>query len=1079
MQKALVALAHELGAVSGCFEPDALCEALGLGNRPDLRREVLGDLSLDVTEVTCPAPDAPPRYGWMLSPDRRRAALRQLLTSAQVKQALDQAPPPWPDDAFGEMMHRILRTGHADIARPRSTDDDNRLLVLLRRNAALLDAVQFLRAVPALDRTTLEQQETEAKRQIQEIQKRRDLAIVLPRRHFGYDNVRRRLSHFLRGNTVDTRPVLLTGTGGIGKSAVLARLMQDWQSRKDAPITVILDFDRPQLKAGAPVPIAREILNQLATGVRRTITPATEGEEISRALREIRSSLTSIDTQGRQRDHGAQSQLLETMIPGWFQGEWARLLRDQPIALALDSFEAVDRQGGRVVTYILDVERQLQQQLSGLRTVLSGRAEPLTGKALDTRFGPPSRRITLTGLTVEAGADLLAEEDCRLSNEANPPVLTDADLRRQVSDLLNGHPLALLIFVQYARGHAGDIVGLVASLESDEGFRSEFAHRFLYERILERISDPELRKLAHPGLVLRQINTDLIRFVLAAPCLGLPEDVVPDQARAEALREKLENEYWLVEQGDPPFELRHRADVRRMMVAGLFAGPRDKDTAADRKRKEELRRDALAVCAAAQRYFLEGPPAAAGPEAQARWAAIDEGVRQVQALHYQAFLSPDAPPDFDDRVARALDLSLGEDLETLPPAWRARVKVLLGRALTSDEALDLSDEALMELAEKQEFSAASQHGLSTADEEFNTVSRASEERAAVPGVKAHEDVYRPDGSDWRSASRLSRDIQRAYAAARFDEVADLGPHYIEALQAQTSEEEQEDFNEAIQRGFWRHALWQFLLVAEAQKIPLDIEELGLLEVGLRPLVAAVAFGSVTPGLAERTGANPSRLAPFRSYIDSYRMAARSLDPWLGRVGHFEPSEAEGAIAPSPRALALAAGRLGSEHEFGSLFEAMPDLVGRLEKFWGQGEVGISDIAALYRQFGEDEDLARLLQSERLPQTDTAFRMFRGLNPDLYPPLRHILDDQEGEIIVRLAMAMSERARHWPRELRPAAMSGYSSRQSATLVEAADQCGELRTLCAFVAEFDPRAAVVAEMYDGLTDWFFPFARELAS
>ncbi|AAV97337.1 hypothetical protein SPOA0203 (plasmid) [Ruegeria pomeroyi DSS-3] len=1097
MRQALIDLAQELSAVCGCYEPDALCDALGVEDRPDLRHDVLGALSRGVTEVLCPVPEASPRYGWMLAPDPRAAALRRFLTRAQLDQALELAPTPWQDDLFGQVLHQLLAGAQVEVARPKGSDNETRLLTHLRHNAAILDAVQFARAVPALDARALETLESEAKRQIQEVQKWRDLVIVLPRRHFGYDNIRRRLSHFLRGKTKDTRPLLLTGTGGIGKSAVLARLLQDWQTRRDAPITVILDFDRPQLKTGAPFQIAREILNQIAVGVTRTLDPPEAAANVSKQLRMRRAMLSSTDLMGEVRDHGAQADFLESQLPGWFRGDWTHGLRSQPIALAFDSFEAVDRQGGEVVRLILAVEEQFRRELPGLRCVLSGRAEPLEGEELDDRFGPSSRRITLDGLSVEAGAQLIEEEDRRLSEEDQqrkgidrPPVLTDETLRRTVSRLLKGHPLALLIFVKYARTHDGDIADLIADLEEDGAgaFRSEFAHRFLYERILDRIDDPELRSLAHPGLVLRQINTDLIRFVLAVPCLGLPEGTVLPEGRAEALRKKLENEYWLVDPGEPPFDLRHRADVRRMMVAGLFAGPREADTAADHKRKARLREDALAVCSAARDYFRLGPPDGSDEGARQRWQAMDPEMRNLHALYYEAFLSPRDVPEFDAQTARALDLSLGEDLETLPAAWRARVNVLLGRVLSKEEAFDLGDD-LRELAEKQEFTSAAQHGLSTADEDFTTVSEASESRAGDPlGVRAHEDVYRPDGSDWRSASRLSRDIQRAFAAARFAEVADLAPRYFEALEFRSNKEIAEDHADAMQRGYWRHPMWQCLLVAgsgvetsamaQAASVFLDSAD------HQRALPGVIAFiAQQTDPMQRHKELDVLQGADFKSYVDAYRMSGSILDGWLGRKtalmasGRGVPLSGK-PISRSPRALSLAAGRAGrAEEEFGALFEAAPDLAGRLEKFWAHGAPGISDITDLYRQFGEEEDLTRLLASEALPQTDLAFRMFRGLNPDLYPPLRRILEEQEGEVVLRLAEALAQRARHWPEELRMSALSGYSRNQSATLVEVADQCGELGTLCACLAEFDSRAGTVREMFDSLSAWFFPFARDL--
>jgi hypothetical protein len=83
----------------------------------------------------------------------------------------------------------------------------------------------------------------------------------------------------------------------------------------------------------------------------------------------------------------------------------------------------------------------------------------------------------------------------------------------------------------------------------------------LYQRLLHHITDPEVRKLAHPGLVLRRITPGIIRDVLAEPC-GLE---VEDAVAAQRLFERLRNQVSLVAPAEPGI-LRHRPDVRRMML---------------------------------------------------------------------------------------------------------------------------------------------------------------------------------------------------------------------------------------------------------------------------------------------------------------------------------------------------------------------------------------------------------------------------------------------------------------------------------------------------------------------------------
>lgn len=1076
MSEVLVARAFELSAVSGSFEPDALCTSIGVHEHPKLKQEVLRQLSSAVSE-TCHGD--PLRYGWFLLPDQRLNALRQLLTRSQLEHVLASAPEPWPEDVFGHVLRQVLSGKGAKIAIGRGKDSDDDLLAHLRHNAAILDATQFAHEVPALDRETVERLERDAKRQIQLLQRRRDLTTVLPRRHFGYDAVRRRLSNFLRGGTVDSRPVLLTGTGGIGKSAVLARMLQSWQSRKDAPVTIILDFDRPRFKSGSPFEIAREFLNQLAIGVQRTIEPESSAQEIAQKLREIRSGLISSGTEGEQRDHGSQAGFLESVIPTWFEGDWANPLRMQPIAMAFDSFEAVDRQGGEVVRLIMNVERRLRSQLPELRTVLSGRAAPLPKGELEEYFGPERRQLNLDGLDEESGALLLQEEDTRLAGETGETVLPGEDMRRNISRILLGHPLALLIFAQYAQSHTGDVSKLVDDLERDRAFQAEFAHRFLYERILDRIDDDDVRKLAHPGLVLRQINEDLIRFVLAGPCLDLPADSEMEKGRVSKLREKLENEYWLVEPGDEPFPLRHRPDVRRLMVSGLFAAPRDDDTPGQVERKEKLREDALTVCRAAKDYFLNGPPDSAGADARKRWEMLDEVLRRTEALYYGAFLSPDTPDAFDREEANELDLALGEDVETLPEAWRARIKVLLNRVLTEAEAASLTED-LVEQASEQEFASAKQHGLSSSAADFSTISSSADLRREKS--RALQDAAQSSRRPKLSTSQLSRDIQRAFSTAEFKDVAMLAPDYLKLIHEEPDDEEIES---AGTRGYWQHSIWQCLLVSGVVSDNGSIIEraaqfsAGSPFEGLLVGLVKVAQGDAE-ALLSRIG---MELNSVRSHIDFLRFSAIDLENWISLSQEAETFSNYGradlgrpGFPVMPTALALAAGRHSEDGGRESFYSSLPELAGYLEKFWYNDRPYLSDIEGLYRQFSDERPLE--LQSEKVPViTDLHRRMFRGLNPDLYAPVRTVLMDQADFVATELSASLAKRAVHWPRELMFFDGAEYNRTQSATLIEVADRCGELRVLCDKLAKIDERAEPILRMYDKITEWFFPFARNL--
>jgi tetratricopeptide (TPR) repeat protein len=86
----------------------------------------------------------------------------------------------------------------------------------------------------------------------------------------------------------------------------------------------------------------------------------------------------------------------------------------------------------------------------------------------------------------------------------------------------------------------------------------------LYQRVLQRIPDEDLQKLAHPGLVVRRITENIIRKVLAVPC-GLGKI---DKRRAEELFSGLEKQVDLVIP-EPDGALRHQQDIRRVMLKML------------------------------------------------------------------------------------------------------------------------------------------------------------------------------------------------------------------------------------------------------------------------------------------------------------------------------------------------------------------------------------------------------------------------------------------------------------------------------------------------------------------------------
>ncbi|MEM8849117.1 MAG: ATP-binding protein [Pseudomonadota bacterium] len=1102
MTSPLLRHALRLASVTGAFNPDDLADAAGL-DRAQMteRRALMQGLSRHVTEIIRPA------YGWCLTPDARRSELERMISADQILRSLGAAPCRWDDDLMALHLRAFMRGEQRvpDISTYPDTPDG--IAAALVAFGAVLDAVQFARCIPWLDDVPLAAIEAEAKRLIVEAQRRRDLLVVLPSKHFGYDAERERLSAFLRGGsqTADvisegpeaeaarlaaTRPLFVSGIGGVGKSALLARLLRYWQRRRDGPLTIVLDFDRRQLNSGSPFELMREFLRQAVAGLPDKGFAPEIADEIAAGLLGLRHELLAEVATTYQSERS----LLASILPDRFDCAWASHLRGTPIAIIFDSFEALDRRGGTNVKNVLRFEALLRdrQVLPNLRSVFSGRAEPLAAENMTTWFGPVTRRIELKGLRPGDGAELIAATDARLAKaKDHVPLLANATQRLDIARALRGHPLALLMAVKFIHSRPEELDALVADLRKGGGrnFKAEFAQVFLYERILDRIAEDEVRQLAHPGLVLRTISADLIRLVAAGPCLG--RDDVPTEAEAEALYRKLAEEYWLVE-GDGSGDLRHRPDLRHLMLPGLFAEPRQDDSPEKRRRKRALRAKALRVTEAARDYYRHGPPREMAPE-RGRWSRLPRDERQANSLYYEALLSPETPPSFEFDTANLLQRELGADMDALPIAWRARVDALLDRDVEEGGRETLTED-LREKASVMRNVRQSKSGQAGARPK--TVAPSSAQRRPLTG-EAQRGLS-------TSAAELEGEIAWFFAQADFRAVIGHSSAYFDALRA--NDRAFDALQRSVVSGFFQTAMWRLLLSHRVVGKEVDVEGL---QGSVLPGSPLIAYVDAIQCAARGEPVDLASLAPdeFRSPVTSlegfrHRSAEVHRRPW--QTG--ESKRPKLGLAGPANALALAtSGRFTDMAE--RLIPKIPELKQLLGQLWSnrgvrlhrkdpRGFGGVPRAAAIgttLADFGrlylQASDLMFELQAGDLvpgPSPVYIARVFRGLSPDLYDPLVTLLEGTPPEVIVSALEPLEAEALFWPRELRFSASDdeqpdtvddeGYVRRRLRsdvirTVVETADRTGLLRAFIRRVSEEDPRVEPVLTLYDAITDWFF--------
>ena len=313
-------------------------------------------------------------------------------------------------------------------------------------------------------------------------------------------------------------PMVIHGPGGSGKSTLIARFLLEHAELPDPerfPFAY-LDFDRVGLAPEEPLSLLAEIYRQLGAQY-----PTWKQElDVARAalvqrLRRTGGAAPAFASPGAdsvpslssftEREHAIAllARLLDDLGA-----------REKPFLLVLDTFEEVQYRGPDYVHEVRHFLELLERSVPRLRTVLASRASV-------REF--PNEPMPLGTLDPEAADAFLAARG-----------VADPDERSALRRLVGDSPLSLELAAQVMRVEGSVVSGLAGGRpQALLPFQLTEAqiHGHLYRRILEHIHNPEVRRLAHPGLVLRRVTPALIRDVLAEPC-GVE---VPDNARAREL----------------------------------------------------------------------------------------------------------------------------------------------------------------------------------------------------------------------------------------------------------------------------------------------------------------------------------------------------------------------------------------------------------------------------------------------------------------------------------------------------------------------------------------------------------------
>ncbi|MCY1061162.1 ATP-binding protein [Nannocystis sp. SCPEA4] len=464
---------------------------------------------------------------WSLPTGARQRELQRLGSRAAMRAAL-AANPARVQGPVQQMFERLLVDDAAPLRLPQLDHEEL---------AALLPVSQWLAGIVA-DVPRAEEVRAEIERRAEEVALRR----LADEFFVGREGELQQLWTHLHGTGSGPPILFLCGPGGSGKSTLIARLLLDWpvQRGEDRRLRTYIDLDHPACSPEQPLSILTLVAAQLVRQDRSL-------ERLSAGLSDrITRASNALDDQAFELAIDRQG-LLDDAIR-WF----TRLTGNTAMSLILDTFEEAQFLGEEVETLLMRFLAELTRANPHLRVLVCGRVPP-RGVAADL-----CAVLELPDLPQPAAAELLGR-----TLAAQPAVApVEAAIVEDLAARLGGNPLTLRLAAPLIAREGAERVA------ADEAWlgniHAEAFQARLYARTLGHIHDPDVARLAVPGLVVRRVTPEVVREVLAAPC-GLGE---VSERRAQELFDGLACEVALV-QRDGDGSLRHRSDVRRAMLAGL------------------------------------------------------------------------------------------------------------------------------------------------------------------------------------------------------------------------------------------------------------------------------------------------------------------------------------------------------------------------------------------------------------------------------------------------------------------------------------------------------------------------------
>ncbi|OJV16421.1 MAG: hypothetical protein BGO21_26350 [Dyadobacter sp. 50-39] len=282
--------------------------------------------------------------------------------------------------------------------------------------------------------------------------------------------------------TAEAGPKMVSGIGGVGKSALIAKFVLDLPENN---VIFWLDFDRPDLAPDDAVSVLRAISEQASLQIPGFRPPAFMRDNWQDSAAVLRQMIAAA--------------VPETHIP----------------LMILDGFEVA--QHARRYQEIWAVLNILMQELPSLHVIVSGRA-PVSGLELNGRA--EGEHIHLSGMDQESAKEWLKSNG-----------ITDEAVIQQILAVSGAVPLILKLAVELVR-KGGGLSDIPVELPQS------MIEGYLYKRILNRIVNPQLKEIAEDVLVLRTLQPTMLHSVL--------HDRMRSDVSEDTLFEQLKREMGLV-----------------------------------------------------------------------------------------------------------------------------------------------------------------------------------------------------------------------------------------------------------------------------------------------------------------------------------------------------------------------------------------------------------------------------------------------------------------------------------------------------------------------------------------------------